>query len=51
MMGRMTLGGGRPRTRKAAPTEQTNFVTLSVVLHEKLVSSADVGIEVPESVE
>ena len=32
-------------------TKQTNLVALPVVLHEELVSSADVGIEVPEDIE
>lgn len=37
--------------RLGAPlTKQTNLVTLPVVLHEELVPSSDVCVEVPKSV-
>ena len=34
---------------KVPPTKQTDLVTLPVVLHEELISGADVRIEVPGS--
>ena len=45
----MTSPGGSC-IENAPPTKQTNLITLPVVLHEELVSSTDVCVEVPGSV-
>ena len=44
-MSSMTSLGG-----KTPPTKQADLVTLPVVLHEELVASTDVLVEVPTSV-
>lgn len=47
MMCSITSHGGS-RARKTPLTKQTDFVALTVVLHEELVPSPDMRIEVPE---